>query len=294
MRWRGRDAVAPLAAAVLAIAAVAGMADEKPAPSVKVETGALAGSVEGGVESWKGIPFAAPPIGPLRWRAPQPAASWSGVRQATAYGHDCMQKPFTSDAAPLGAEPAEDCLYANVWRPAGAAAKLPVLVWVYGGGFVNGGSSPPVYSGANLARQGILVADIGGRTGYMVMGARDTATTIAAAGVPVYAYRFSYVAESSERREGAPHASDIPFFFETVDVRYEGKTTPRDIGMSKAIRAYLVNFAKSGDPNGGGLPVWPRYSRAADVIANFAEDGTMVPQKDPWGPELDAAAQSTR
>jgi para-nitrobenzyl esterase len=136
---------------------------------------------------------------------------------------------------------------------------------------------------------GATSADLAGRTGYMLTGARNTATTIAAAGVPVYAYRFSYVAESEERREGAGHATDIPFFFDTVDVRYEGKTTPRDRGMSEAMSTYLVNFAKTGDPNDGKLPVWPRYSRATDMIVNFAEDGTVVPQKDPWGAELDAA-----
>lgn len=95
---------------------------------------------------------------------------------------------------------------------------------------------------------GATSADLAGRTGYMLTGARNTATTIAAAGVPVYAYRFSYVAESEQRGEGAGHATDIPFFFDTVDVRYQGKTTPRDRGMGKAMSAYLVNFAKSGTP----------------------------------------------
>ena len=76
--------------------------------TVSVETGQLQGAAADGVASWKGIPFAAPPVGPLRWRAPQPAAAWTGVRDATAYGHDCMQTPFPSDAAPLGTPPAED------------------------------------------------------------------------------------------------------------------------------------------------------------------------------------------
>ena len=84
-----------------------------PAPVAKTDTGTLRGAVEDGVVSWKGIPYAAAPVGPLRWRAPQPAAPWSGVRDAVEYAHDCMQKPFPSDAAPLGTEPAEDCLYAN-------------------------------------------------------------------------------------------------------------------------------------------------------------------------------------
>jgi para-nitrobenzyl esterase len=86
---------------------------------VRIDTGTLKGTSEASVLSWKGIPFAAPPVGELRWRAPQPAAPWQGVREASAYGNDCMQVPFPSDAAPLGTPPNENCLYANVWRPAG-------------------------------------------------------------------------------------------------------------------------------------------------------------------------------
>jgi para-nitrobenzyl esterase len=157
-----------LIAVTLALATPA-MAATHSAPVVAIDTGKLAGAVDGGVASWKGIPFAAPPVGPLRWRAPQAAAPWSGVRQATDYGHDCMQLPFPSDAAPLGTAPAEDCLYANVWRPAarsGArAGKLPVIVWIYGGGFVNGGSSPPTYAGARLAKQGVVLVSFNYRLG---------------------------------------------------------------------------------------------------------------------------------
>ena len=89
------------------------------ADQVKVEGGTIKGAVADGVLSFKGIPFAAPPQGDLRWRPPQPVVAWTGVRPATEYGHDCMQKPFGGDAAPLGTEPAEDCLVVNVWRPAG-------------------------------------------------------------------------------------------------------------------------------------------------------------------------------
>jgi hypothetical protein len=122
--------------------------------------------------------------------------------------------------------------------------------------------------------------DIGGPTGYMVAGAHDLAGTISAAGVPTFEYRFSYVA-SSIAKPGAEHASDIPFFFNTQAVKYGDKTTARDNVMGGAISAYLVNFAKTGDPNGGGLPEWRRYSRAEDPIVNFAEDGAAVPGKDP-------------
>jgi len=461
-------------AAVVAIGLLLGVPTS--AREVATEAGQVAGATEDGVESWKGIPFAAPPVGPLRWRAPQPAAKWNGIRQAVTYGNDCMQVPFPSDAAPLGATPAEDCLYLNVWRPAGATGKLPVIFWIYGGGFVNGGASPPTYSGANLARQGVLFvsanyrvgrfgtfahpqltaenadggllgnygymdqlaalqwvrrnieafggdpanvtivgesaggmsvhalvtsplakglfakavimsggdggamggdglaaiekigvdfaqskgiapndpnaltklralsaedvtdglnmmamfsqqgprtfaspftdgklavdagkayasgafehvpmmigatsADMGGKTGIMVAGARKAAGAIADKGVPVYEYRFSYVAESVGQ-PGAQHATDIPFFFDTTAIKYGDKTTPRDVAMGKTISAYLANFAKTGDPNGSGLPAWPRYTRAADQLMDFSESGQAVAQKDPWGAEIDAAA----
>lgn len=132
---------------------------------VALDAGRVRGERENGVESWRGIPFAAPPVGPLRWRAPQPVPPWAGVRPATAYAHDCMQVPLSSDAAPLGTLPSEDCLYLNVWRPAARIGRLPVMVWIHGGGFVNGGSSPKTYSGANLAREGILVVSVNYRLG---------------------------------------------------------------------------------------------------------------------------------
>lgn len=447
-------------------------------PVVAVDTGKLAGSIAEGVASWKGIPFAAPPVGPLRWRAPQPAPAWPGIRPATAYSHDCMQKPFPSDAAPLGTTPAEDCLYLNVWRPAAAraGARLPVMVWIYGGGFVNGGASPPTYAGANMAKQGILFvsfnyrvgrfgsfalpqlsrenpdggllgnygfmdqiaalrwvqrniaafggdpgnvtiigesaggmsvhtlvtskrarglfhkavimsggngqsdrnptredaealgenlarahgidpaapdalarlralsaedvtdglsmielfapkpgprtyggpmrdgtllvdqakayasgdfahvpmligatsADMGGKTGFMIAGARAASARVAAQRVPVWEYRFSYVAESIGT-PGAGHATDIPFFFDNAAIKYGAATTARDLQVGKTISAYLVNFARTGDPNGKGLPAWPRYTAEGDALLDFAADGKAVAGRDPWGAEIDAA-----
>jgi len=141
-------------------------ADAPFADQVRVDGGTVKGAAQDGVLSFKGIPFAAPPVGDLRWKPPQPVAAWNGVRPATAYGHDCMQKPFPSDAAPLGTEPSEDCLVMNVWRPAlKTADKLPVLVWIYGGGFVNGGSSPAVYDGSKFAKRGVILFSFNYRVG---------------------------------------------------------------------------------------------------------------------------------
>lgn len=442
-------------------------------PVVREQNGSVRGVDQDGVISWKAIPFAAPPIGPLRWRAPQPPATWTDVRDGSQYSHDCMQKPFGGDAAPLGTEPAEDCLYANVWRPANAPAKLPVIVWIYGGGFVNGGASPPTYAGANMAKQGVMFvsfnyrvgrfgtfafpqltkedpdhgllgnygfldqiaalkwvqrniaafggdpanvtiigesaggmsvhnlvttplarglfqkamvmsggngettggatlhdvekiyvdfartkgisaddpqaleelralsaeqvtdglsmmemfnpkgprtfsgpfvdgrievdqgqayasgnfqhvpmiigatsADMGGKSGFMIAGGRAAAGKIAAQGVPVWEYRFSYVANSIGQ-PGAQHASDIPFFFDNAAIKYGDKTTPRDADMGHVISGYIVNFAKKGDPNGGSLPAWPKYSAAGDQLMDFSAEGKAVPERDPWAAAID-------
>jgi para-nitrobenzyl esterase len=467
-------------ALIVATALTAVPAAAQPAgPTIRTDTGAVRGQADDGVESWKGIPFAAPPVGPLRWRAPQPAAKWTGVRDATQYSSDCMQKPLPSDAAPLGTTPAEDCLYANVWRPAGAKGKLPVLIWIYGGGFVNGGASPPTYAGANMAKKGVVFvsfnyrlgrfgtfalpqltaqnadggrlgnygimdqvaalqwvkrniaafggdpanvtisgesaggisvhalvtspeakglfekavvmsggdakaftgntladvekiggnfarskgidptapdalqrlralsaedvldglnmaqmsgragapptnsgpfvdgkvvvdvrkayeqdrfarmpmmigatsADIGGKSGFMIAGGREASAMIADKGVPVWGYRFSYVADSIGQG-GAGHATDIPYFFDNVRIKYGTQTTLKDEDVGEAMSSYLANFVKRGDPNGGALPQWPRYTRANDTLADFAANGKTVVARDPWGAEIDRLSQA--
>jgi para-nitrobenzyl esterase len=138
---------------------------QRAAPVVSLDTGTVMGSNEGATHSFKGIAFASPPVGNLRWRAPQPVASWSGVRSATAYGPDCLQlSPAGVVSAPSG-HTAEDCLYLNIWRPAESRGGRPVLVWIYGGAFVMGGSSSPLYDGTSFARQGIVFVSFNYRLG---------------------------------------------------------------------------------------------------------------------------------
>lgn len=121
-------------------------------PVANTEAGTVQGLVEEGVDAFKGIPFAAPPVGALRWRPPQPVSPWQGVRDATQFGHDCM-RPASDPAF----EPSEDCLYLNVWRPAGdKQRKLPVLLWVHGGAFVSGSNVSAEASGAAFARDGLV------------------------------------------------------------------------------------------------------------------------------------------
>ncbi|MFB0610778.1 carboxylesterase/lipase family protein [Aurantiacibacter poecillastricola] len=487
---------------------------------VSLEVGQVAGETVDGISAWKGIPFAQPPVGELRWRAPQPVEPWQGVRETTEYANDCMQIPFAADAAPLGTPPAEDCLYLNVWRPEGTTAqdRLPVMFWIYGGGFVNGGSSPAVYDGSELARQGVILVSFnyrlgrfgffahpaltqanedngllgnygymdqvealrwvqrniaafggdphnvtifgesagggsvsmmmtspmtrglfdkaivmsgGGRSalrsstpvhaqegpdgedaglgfaewagvegegadalaslralpaetlatgiglgqqpvapssgpmmdGMIVTGASDAiyaagnaapvpfmagantadigfgppveGDVIAAhfgdladqaraayegvgkgdpdllrtmvyadqmmieparfmvqamtkAGQPAWHYRAGYVPEvmREEWSTGLPHATEIPFFFRTIEARYPGETTAQDHAASAAMSAAFVNFARTGDPNGPGAPDWPVYDDQSRPVMLFGMEGNRGGE-DPWRARLD-------
>jgi para-nitrobenzyl esterase len=142
------------------------------APVVRIETGRVAGvaaSAGSPVQIFRGIPYAAPPVGDLRWRPPAPAAPWNGVRLATQFGARCMQQHLWDDMIFRSPAASEDCLYLNVWTPAtlshGAKAELPVLVYVYGGGFQAGDSSEPRYDGAAMASHGIVVVTMNYRLG---------------------------------------------------------------------------------------------------------------------------------
>lgn len=510
-----------------AIALLLAGAPQAMAQGVAVDGGTISGTTEAGVSVFKGIPFAAPPVGPLRWRAPQPVPQWSGVRPAIAYGPDCMQAPFPSDAAPLGTAPSEDCLTLNVWHPATTAGKpRPVLVWIYGGGFVNGGSSPAVYDGTAFARQGVvfvsfnyrlgrfgffahpalsaakegplgnygfldqmaalqwvkrniaafggdpaqvtlmgesaggvsvlnlmaspmakglfqraIVMSGGGRKlvggsplrgdtptepsaetvgvnfarsvgidgngpealaalralpaeqvrgnlnlatrmakgpplyvggpivdGEIVVGTTDGAMKAGTAmqlpmlvgttgadlgfftaktkdelfaqfgsaeasvraaydpdgkadlaaigtdisrdrrmteparfvaqqtrrvGQPAWLYRFSYVAKSMRSEwNGAPHATEIPYFFDTVAAKYGAALDPQDEKAARLANAYFVNFAKTGNPNGRGLPRWTTFDPQADNLLMLYEDATAKSVVDPAKRKLDAVQQA--
>jgi len=130
------------------------------APLAKTEFGPVKGklSADGKVKVFLGIPFAAPPVGPLRWKPPQPPAPWTAARDATNYGSRCMQAGLFK-VAYLDPGESEDCLTINVWAPKGAT-KLPVLVWIYGGGFIDGGSSEPRTNGENLAHRGVVLVSM--------------------------------------------------------------------------------------------------------------------------------------
>ncbi len=123
-------------------------------------------SSDGQVRAFLGIPYAAPPVGPLRWKPPQPAANWPGIRSATSFGLHCMQPKLYDDMIFRDPGQSEDCLTLNVWTPAqDTAAHLPVMVWIYGGGFTTGGTSEPRQDGEHLARKGVVVVSMNYRLG---------------------------------------------------------------------------------------------------------------------------------
>ncbi len=132
---------------------------------VATRSGCVRGDADGPVLRFRGIPFAAPPVGPLRWKPPQPMPAWAGVRDALEFGKACPQKgsPLTR-----ALQTSEDCLTLNVWTPrADAKAKLPVMVWIHGGGLVNGSSSQAIYDGAKLAGRGVVLVSINYRLGAL-------------------------------------------------------------------------------------------------------------------------------
>jgi len=497
---------------------------------IPVTGGIVRGAVEGGVAYWKGIPFAAPPVGELRWRPPQPVLPWQGVLGADAFKPDCAQRPFADDMAPLRTVPAEDCLYLNIWKPVAASERpLPVLVWIYGGGFVNGGTSPAVYDGSAFAKNGLILVSFNyrlGRFGFFAHpaltreahelgepsgnyayldqmaalkwiqanihafggdpdnvtvfgesaggvsvlhllttpmasglfhrasvlsgGGRDSllgnrhlsesdsngrvsaeatgvafagqhgidggdgqvltalralpadalieqlnlatlwqvddtyaggpvvdgavvnlslqhalesgewnkmpvlvgstsadlgfssaeskdalftpfgasagqarqvydpdgnaplarvrsvlamdqtmsepprfmARTAAAQGLAAYFYRFSYVADSMREQwvTGAPHASELPYVFNTVKARYGDSLTDADRNTAEATNRYWANFARTGDPNGTGLPAWSRHEVTGNIVLDFTLDGPKA-LPDPWTARLDVIAE---
>jgi para-nitrobenzyl esterase len=134
---------------------------------VRISNGLLEGTTDSsGIKSFKGIPFAQPPVGDLRWKEPQPAANWTGTRKADQFGNNGMQKPVFGDMSFRAPKMSEDCLYLNVWTPAKTdKEKLPVLVYFYGGGFMAGDGSEARYDGSSMARKGIVALTVNYRLG---------------------------------------------------------------------------------------------------------------------------------
>ena len=155
-------------AALLALSAAGPALAQTPAPLIDAPAGQVRGTTDAAIRVFKGIPYAAPPVRGLRWRAPMPLPRWSGVREATAFGPACFQPQgkstlvYSNDPMPVS----EDCLTLNVWTP-GNAKGAPVLVWIHGGALVTGSSREPMYDGRSMAERGVIVVSINYRLGVL-------------------------------------------------------------------------------------------------------------------------------
>ena len=161
-----------LVAAGLLLTGICDARAESGGTTVKLDSGPIVGKFELNTEvrAFLGVPFAAPPVGPLRWKLPQPVASWQAPRAATSYGAQCMQggRSKTSVYYEYAGDQksSEDCLFANVWAPSETRdGKLPVMVWIYGGGFQQGSAANPSFEGSQLAARGVVVVSINYRVG---------------------------------------------------------------------------------------------------------------------------------
>lgn len=162
--WRWRALVGAIVASACVVSGCA-HAEASAPPIVMTDSGPVQGLQEGGLTVYKGLPFAAPPVGALRWRVPQPVTRWHAVKVLDHFAPDCMQKGMYPSNAPSGPV-SEDCLYLNLWVPPHASGrKLPVMVWIYGGGLANGSGSIPVYHGDALAERGVIVVTFNYRLG---------------------------------------------------------------------------------------------------------------------------------
>lgn len=168
-----KTACAALALAAVTLYAFKTRYIQNTATPIRIETGMIAGVTDAasGITSYKGVPFAAPPVGPLRWKTPQATQPWQGVKKCDTYGASPMQgKPvpfgvYTPEFLIAEKPISEDCLYLNVWTKAHKGDKKAVFVWIYGGGFVSGGGNVPIYDGEAMAKKGIIFVSINYRVG---------------------------------------------------------------------------------------------------------------------------------
>jgi len=271
-------------------------------PVAVTGTGLVQGKAAGATDEFLGIPYAAPPTGSLRWAPPQPAAHWSGTRDATSFAPHCPQS-----ASPFGqASTSEDCLFLNVFRPAHGPPNRPVMVWIHGGALVTGESNdydpanlvPPVTAAnyvTSISNELGLPATVAQQVAseYPVssfpsapeaMGAAGTDAVFACPAlavdldaskfVPVHAYEFND--ENAPERflpplgfpYGAAHASEIQYLF-GIAAAIPGALTADQQKLAAAMRTYWTDMALLGTPNLPVVPFWPAFSAATQQMISL-------------------------
>ena len=216
--------------------------------NVKATGGQLQGVVADGVASFKGIPFAAPPVGDLRWKAPAPAKPWTGVRKADSYAPGCMQDPGMLKMMGASARVGEDCLYLNVWTAAKTAGeKLPVMVWIHGGAFVGGMTGTPMFDGTKFAQKGVVLVSIAYRLGVFGFMAhpelsRESGKGSGAYGIQDMIAGLQWVKNNIARFGGDP--SRVTIFGESAGPRWNINSRSYKCSRSRIDRTCLWSFGR--------------------------------------------------
>ncbi|MFT4912279.1 MAG: para-nitrobenzyl esterase [Brevundimonas sp.] len=241
-------------------------------PVVRVEQGALVGRVEAGIAAYKAIPYAAPPVGTLRWREPQPAAAWTGMRDASSVGPICIQPPSGGDPGVGPLPMSEDCLTLNVWAPAAVEAPVPVMVWIHGGGLNNGSGTAALYDGANLARRDVVVVTVNYRLGRLGFFAHPALTAEAGGEALVGNYGLADIVASLEWVRGNIAA----FGGDPDNVTVFGESA----GGAAVLRLMIAEPAR-------GL-----FHRAVVQSGLGREQGTLTSRDQPGRPSLETRGEA--
>lgn len=245
--------------------------------TVTIESGAIEGILAGNVLSFKGIPYAAPPLGDRRWRAPEPPAAWTAVRKTTAFAHDCMQMVEQKAGISADTSPSEDCLVLNIWRPAEFTGEkpFPVLLWIHGGAYITGGSSNPLYDGSAFAHRGIVFVSVNYRLGRFGFFAHPALISAAEGPVGNYAYMdllaaLKWIQRNIAAFEGDPNQVTLAGESAGGDAVLHLLTSPRAKGL---FQRAVVMSGGGRVPLLGDIPLTGGTARqpSADQIGvNFA------------------------
>jgi para-nitrobenzyl esterase len=282
-----------LACALLSAATIAHAQAVGASAPVRTQQGAIQGAPGKvkGVTVFKNIPFAAPPVGDLRWRQPQPPAAWQGVRDGTKYGNVCMQNPAPTRFPPNAATDtanftgmSEDCLNLNIWTPAKRAGEnLPVMVWLYGGAYTEGGGNAPFSEGDNLATKGVVLVTMNYRVGPFGFFSHPELTAEGggaggnqALGDAIAA--FKWLKANVAAFGGDPN--NITLFGESAGAAMNGGL----VGAAGAAGTFERAIAQSGAWMGLGIaPMTPNHVPGA-TLPPPPPEGTPAPPPGPGGP----------